>query len=77
MTSSVAPVSSSTNRTLLPGQPAVGRLVDAALAARRPEVAERRDIDDVEVDGIDDDARDLPCCRAAPCCATTCRRRST
>ena len=43
----------------LPVQPAVGRLEDAAFAARRPQIAERRDVDDIEVHGIDDDARDL------------------
>ena len=43
----------------LPRETAVGGLVDAALAARRPQIAEGRHVHDVEVDGIDQDARDL------------------
>ena len=42
-----------------PGDAAVGGLVDAALAAGRSTVAQRRDVDDVEVHRVDDDPRDL------------------
>ena len=42
-----------------PGQAAVGRLVDAALAAASPQAAERRDVDHVVIDRIDDDPRDV------------------
>ena len=77
ITSSVAPVSSSTCSDALPGQAAVGGLVDAALAAGRPQVAERRDVDDVEVDRVDDDARDLLAGARGPCSSTCGRRRWT
>ena len=43
----------------LPVLPAVGGLVDAAFAASRPQVAQRRHVDDVEVHRVDDDAGDL------------------
>src|SRR5205807_6734310 len=42
-----------------PGLAAVGRLVQAALLVRAPDVAEGGDIDDVGVGGVDDDAADV------------------
>ena len=45
---------------LIPRQAAVGGLVDALFAAAGPQIAERRDIHDVEVHRIDDDLGDLP-----------------
>ena len=61
----------------LPGQAAVGGLVDAALAARGPQVAERRHVHHVEVDRVDDHPRDL-LRRAQPHVLPRCgRRRST
>ncbi len=44
---------------LLPGLSAVGRLEHAALLVGRPEAAHRRDVDDVGVGGMDDDAADV------------------
>src|SRR5262249_21968385 len=44
---------------LRPGLAAVGGLVDAALLVRRPEVAQRRDVHDVGVLRVDDDAADV------------------
>ncbi len=44
---------------LLPGLAAVGGLVDAALTARSPQAARRRDEDDVVVARVDGDAMDV------------------
>ena len=41
-----------------PGLAAVGRLVEAALRVRSEQVPDRRDVDDVRVLRVDDDARD-------------------
>ena len=60
ITRSLAPVSVVDLQHLLPGRAAVGRLVDAALAAGPEERAGRRDEHDVVVDRIDDDAVDVP-----------------
>ena len=43
----------------VPGLPAVGRLVEAAVAAGRPERALRRDVDDVRVLRVDHDLPDV------------------
>ena len=59
MTTSVTPVYSPPARTLLPGLAAVGRLVEAALAAGGPERSLRGDVDDVRVARIDDDLGDV------------------
>src|SRR5262249_48384013 len=50
---------------LLPGLPAVERPEDPALRARLPDAAEDRDVDDVRVRRIDEDAADLPRVRQA------------
>ena len=42
-----------------PGGAAVGALVDAALFVGSPEIAERGDVDDVGIGGMDDDAADV------------------
>ena len=42
-----------------PGETAVGRLVDAAVAAGLPEIAEGRDVDDIGIDRVDHDPGDL------------------
>ena len=42
-----------------PGGAAVGALVDAALFVGTPEIAERRDVHDVGIGGMDDDAADV------------------
>src|SRR5262249_23710215 len=46
-------------QNLLPGLAAIGRLEDAALFVGREQVAQRRDVDDVRVDRVDDDASDV------------------
>ena len=77
ITRSFAPVSSSTFSTCFQVRAAVGRLVDAALAAGPPERAGGRDEDDVVVARIDHDAVDVARGRGAPCSSRSCRRRST
>ena len=58
-TTSVTPVFSQIFSTCVPGLAAVGRLVEAAVAARRPERTLRRDVDGVGVARVDDDAADV------------------
>ena len=62
---------------LRPGLAAVDRLEHAALLVGGPQVAHRRDVDDVGVGRVD--RRCARCARspAGPCAATSCRRRST
>ena len=47
------------NFDLLPRLAAVDRLVEAAFRVRSPEVAHRRDVGDVRVLGVNDDAADV------------------
>ena len=58
-----------------PGRAAVGGLEDAALVVRTIGVAERADVDNVGIAGIDDDAADLPRVAADRCSSRFCRRR--
>ena len=59
MTTSVTPVCSEIFEHLRPGLAAVGGLVEAAVAARRPQRALRGDVDRVAVLRVDDDAADV------------------
>ena len=60
-----------------PGQAAVGGLVDAAFAAAAPQAAERRHVDHVVIDRIDDDAGDVLRRAEAHVFPRAGRRRST
>ena len=59
MARSTAPVSRSRKSTLLPGFAAIGGAVDAALVVGSAEMAERGDVDDVGIAGMDDNATDV------------------
>ena len=60
-----------------PRQAAIGGLEDAALLAGPPEAAERGDVDDVVIDGVDDDACDVLRIAKPHVLPRLCRHRST
>ena len=64
-------------RMLLPRRAAVARTEDAALRVRPVRMAERRDVDEVRIRRMDDDASDLLRVGRGRCATTSCRRRTT